>query len=83
MNYLWMALLGLAIGYVAKFLMPGKGPGGCIVTMLVGLSGSIIGWVLGRALGFYHGDEPVGFIMSVLGAMILLLFYRMVIGKKE
>ena len=77
-----MALIGLAIGWVAKFVMPGKGPGGCIVTMIVGLAGSIIGWVLGRALGMYHGDEPVGFIMSVVGAMILLFVYRMAVGKQ-
>jgi uncharacterized membrane protein YeaQ/YmgE (transglycosylase-associated protein family) len=83
MHYLWMALIGLAIGYVAKFLMPGKGPGGCIVTMIVGLTGSIIGWFLGRALGMYTNGDSVGFIMSVVGAMILLFIYRMAIGKQS
>jgi len=82
MQYLWMALIGLAIGAVAKFVMPGKGPGGCIVTMIIGLAGSVIGWFIGRAFGMYHGDQPVGFLMSVLGAMILLFLYRAIIGKK-
>jgi uncharacterized membrane protein YeaQ/YmgE (transglycosylase-associated protein family) len=83
MQYLWMALIGLAIGYIAKFLMPGKGPGGCIVTMIVGLAGSVIGWFLGRALGMYGSGDAVGFIMSVVGAMILLFIYRMAIGKQS
>jgi len=83
MHYLWMALIGLVIGWLAKFLMPGKGPGGCIVTMIVGLAGSVIGWFLGRAIGLYSADQPVGFIMSVVGAMILLFIYRMLIGKQS
>ena len=83
MEYVWMALIGLVVGAVAKFIMPGKGPGGCIVTMIIGLIGSTIGWVVGRALGMYKPGEPVGFIMSVVGAMILLFLYRAVIGKKN
>ena len=82
MNIIWKALIGLLIGVVAKFLMPGRDPGGCIVTMIIGLVGAMIGKFIGQALGFYGPGEAAGFIMSVIGAMILLLIYRMIIGKK-
>ncbi|MEO6939620.1 MAG: GlsB/YeaQ/YmgE family stress response membrane protein [Candidatus Kapaibacterium sp.] len=81
MHYLWMALIGLVIGVVAKFLTPGRTPGGCIITMVIGLLGSIIGGWLGRELGFYHEGEPAGFIVSVIGAVILLFVYQILIGK--
>jgi len=76
-------LIGLLIGAVAKLLMPGKDPGGCIITMLIGLAGSTIGAYLGHALGLYKVGEPAGFIGSVLGAMLLLLVYRMIVGKRS
>ncbi len=83
MHYLWIALIGLAIGASAKFLAPGRGPGGCVVTMLIGLIGSIIGGVLARQLGISATGGLIWFVMSVLGAVILLLVYRMVIGRKN
>ena len=77
MHLIWTLLIGLVIGAVAKFLMPGKDPGGIIITMLIGIAGSLIAGFLGRALGWYKEGEGAGFIMSVVGAIILLAIYRM------
>ena len=71
-------LIGLIVGAIAKLLMPGKDPGGWIVTILIGLVGSFIGTYLGQALGLYHEGEAAGFIGSVVGAMILLGLYRLI-----
>lgn len=71
-------LIGLIVGAIAKLLMPGKDPGGWIVTILIGLVGSFIGTYVGQALGLYHEGEPAGFIGSVVGAMILLGLYRLI-----
>jgi len=70
-------IIGLIVGAIAKFLMPGKDPGGWIVTILIGLVGSFIGSYLGQALGLYRQGEPAGFIGSIVGAMILLGLYRL------
>jgi len=77
MGWLWVALIGLLIGAVAKFLMPGKDPGGIIITMLLGIAGSVIATWLGRVLGMYGPEQSAGFIMSVIGAIILLAIYHM------
>jgi uncharacterized membrane protein YeaQ/YmgE (transglycosylase-associated protein family) len=69
-------VFGLIVGLVAKLLMPGRDPGGIIVTMLLGIVGALIGGFLGRALGLYGPEDPAGFIMSVLGAIIVLAIYR-------
>lgn len=81
-SLLWTAIIGLVVGAVAKLLMPGKDPGGFIVTMLLGLAGAFIAGYLGRLLGWYQEGQPAGFIMSVLGAILLLFLYRLVISKK-
>ncbi len=83
MGILWTLLIGLVIGALAKLLMPGKDPGGIIVTMLLGIVGSVIAGFLGRAIGWYSspGSGP-GLIASVVGAMLVLLVYRMVIGRR-
>lgn len=83
MTILWTLFIGLIIGAVAKFLMPGKDPGGIIITMLLGVAGSFIATYLGRALGFYRDGSAAGFIMSVIGAMILLLIYRLFKGRSS
>lgn len=75
-------IIGLIIGIVAKFLMPGKDPGGFIITAILGIVGSIVGTWLGRLLGFYQQGQAAGFIMSVIGAVILLWIYRLIVGKK-
>jgi uncharacterized membrane protein YeaQ/YmgE (transglycosylase-associated protein family) len=77
MQILWTLLIGLIIGAVAKLLMPGKDPGGFIVTMLIGIAGSFVATYAGRALGWYQEGQGAGFIMSVLGAVVLLAIYHM------
>jgi uncharacterized membrane protein YeaQ/YmgE (transglycosylase-associated protein family) len=75
-------IVGLIVGAIAKFLMPGKDPGGWIVTILIGVAGSFIGTYLGQAFGLYRTGEPAGFIGSIVGAMILLLLYRLVVKQR-
>ena len=75
-------LVGLIVGAIAKLLMPGKDPGGFIVTILLGIAGAFIGTYLGEALGWYKTGQPAGWIMSVIGAMILLLLYRLLFKRK-
>ena len=79
---LWTLVIGLVVGVIAKLLMPGKDPGGCIITMLIGIAGAFVAGFLGRALGWYEVGQPAGFIASVIGAMLLLLLYRLIIGKR-
>jgi uncharacterized membrane protein YeaQ/YmgE (transglycosylase-associated protein family) len=81
MHYLWVAIIGLIVGALAKLIMPGKDPGGIIVTMLLGIAGSFIGTFIGRALGFYQSGEGAGFIMSLIGAIILLVLYRLLFKR--
>lgn len=78
MTILWTLLIGLLVGALAKLLMPGRDPGGIIVTMLLGVVGAFVAYYVGRALGFYagHGNAP-GIIASVLGAMLVLGVYRL------
>ncbi len=77
MHFLWMCLIGLAAGALAKLIMPGKDPGGIIVTMLLGLAGSFVAGFLGRSLGWYQEGQGAGLILSVIGAILLLVVYRM------
>lgn len=77
MHWLWTILIGLIVGAVAKFLMPGKDPGGFIITILLGIAGSMVGTFLGHMVGWYGEGESAGFIMSVIGAIILLAIYHM------
>jgi len=79
---LWTLIIGAVIGVVAKFLMPGRDPGGCIITILLGIAGAFLAGFLGQAMGWYRQGQPAGFIFSVVGAMVLLLIYRMIFGKK-
>ena len=81
MYLLWMIVIGLIIGAVAKLLMPGRDPGGIIVTMLLGIGGSVLAGLLGRTLGWYGEGEAVGFVASVVGAVILLAIYRVIVGR--
>ena len=81
-SLLWTALIGLIVGAVAKLLMPGKDPGGWIITMLLGLAGSFVASYLGRMVGWYREGQSAGFIMSVLWAILLLVLYRVLIRQK-
>lgn len=76
MDILFAILIGLMVGVVAKLLMPGRDPGGWIVTALLGIGGSVTGTVVGQKLNYYAADEPAGFVGSVLGAVLLLFLYR-------
>ena len=76
MSFIWMCIIGLIAGALAKWIMPGKDPGGIIITMLLGIAGSLIAGFLGRTLGWYQPGEGAGLIMSVVGAIILLAAYR-------
>lgn len=78
LHWLWVVLIGLVIGALAKLIMPGKDPGGVIVTILLGIVGSLVATGLGRAVGWYAEGESAGFIMSVIGAIVLLAIYRAV-----
>jgi len=83
MHYIWLALIGLAIGAVAKFLTPGRDPGGCVVTMLIGLVGSILGAAIAHAMNIDASSGLSWFIVSVIGAIILLVIYHLVIGRRN
>jgi uncharacterized membrane protein YeaQ/YmgE (transglycosylase-associated protein family) len=77
MHIIWALIVGLFVGAIAKLVMPGKDPGGIIITMLLGIVGSVVAGFLGRALGVYHaGDTGPGVIASILGAVIVLAIYR-------
>ena len=75
-------VFGLIIGAIAKLLMPGRDPGGIIVTMLLGIVGALLGGFLGRSLGLYGPGEAAGFVMSLIGAIILLLLYRLLVARR-
>jgi len=78
MQWLWVVLVGLVVGALAKLIMPGKDPGGFIVTILLGIAGSVIATWLGRVIGWYREGQSAGFIMSVVGAVLLLAVYHAV-----
>ena len=69
-------VFGLIVGIIAKLLMPGRDPGGFIITILLGIAGAIVGGFIGRALGFYGPNQGAGFVMSVIGAILLPVLYR-------
>ena len=82
MGILSWILFGLVVGVIAKLLMPGRDPGGFIITILIGIAGALLGGFVGQAMGFYGPGEPAGWIMSILGAIILLVLYRMLARRR-
>lgn len=78
MGLLYTLLIGLVVGVIAKFLMPGNDPGGWVITILLGVAGAFVGTFLGRSLGLYTDGQAAGWIASVVGAMLLLLLYRII-----
>lgn len=82
MALIWAAVVGLVIGALAKLIMPGRDPGGVIVTSLLGIAGSVVGNMIGSGLGLYAPGEPAGFIMSLVGALLLLWIYRMITARR-
>ena len=84
MGILWALIVGLVVGALAKLFMPGKDPGGIVITMLLGVAGSLVAGFLGRAMGWYHSPtQGAGIIASIIGAMLLLFIYRLVIGRRR
>ncbi|MEO5894770.1 MAG: GlsB/YeaQ/YmgE family stress response membrane protein [Vicinamibacterales bacterium] len=82
MGILTWILFGLVVGVIAKLLMPGRDPGGFIVTILLGIAGALLGGFVGRAMGFYGTSESAGWLISILGAIILLVLYRMMVRRR-
>jgi uncharacterized membrane protein YeaQ/YmgE (transglycosylase-associated protein family) len=82
MGILSWILFGLVVGVIAKLLMPGRDPGGFIVTILLGIAGALIGGFIGRAMGLYQTNEGAGWLMSILGAIVLLALYRMMLRRR-
>jgi uncharacterized membrane protein YeaQ/YmgE (transglycosylase-associated protein family) len=82
MGIIGWILFGLVVGIVAKLIMPGRDPGGFIVTILIGIVGALLGGFLGRLLGLYEPGQPAGFIGATIGAILLLWIYRLAIRRK-
>lgn len=82
MGILGWILFGLVVGIVAKFLMPGRDPGGIIITIILGIVGALIGGFIGQALNLYQPGEPAGFVGATLGAILVLWIYRMATRKR-
>lgn len=76
MSIIWAIIIGLVVGLIARAIMPGKDPMGLILTTLIGIGGAVVGQVIGELFGFYREGEPAGFLMSLVGAMILLFLYN-------
>lgn len=83
MGILMTILVGFIVGLIAKFLMPGRDPGGFIVTVLLGIVGAFLAGYIGQAMGLYNTGEPAGFIASVIGAMLVLFIYRLAVGNRR
>jgi uncharacterized membrane protein YeaQ/YmgE (transglycosylase-associated protein family) len=83
MSIIGWIVFGLLVGVIAKFLMPGRDPGGFVVTILIGIAGALLGGFLGRAVGWYREGDPVGFVMAVLGSIVLLALYRMMARRGD
>lgn len=82
MHILYMLVIGLIIGALAKLVMPGRDPGGIIITILLGIAGSVLAGFIGRQMGWYTTTQPAGFIASILGAVLLLAAYRLVVHAR-
>lgn len=81
MHIIGWIVFGLVVGIVAKFLMPGRDPGGFVITAILGIVGALLGGFVGRAIGLYGDGGPVGFIMAVVGSLIVLAVYRFTMGR--
>jgi len=83
MHFIWSIIIGLVIGALAKLIMPGRDPGGIIVTILLGIGGSVVAGFIGRAVHWYQPGQPAGFIASIIGAIIILAIYRAVVSRSQ
>lgn len=83
MGILSWIVFGLVVGALAKLVMPGRDPGGIVITILLGVAGALLGGWIGQALGLYRPEEPAGFLMAIVGAIVLLALYRMAVGRRR
>jgi len=83
MSVIGWIVFGLIVGVVGKLLMPGKDPGGFLATIAIGIIGALFGGMLGRMVGMYGQDDPVGFVMAVIGAILFLWLYRVIIRRGD
>ena len=83
MTIIWAIIIGFIVGIVAKFLMPGRDPGGVIITALLGIVGALVATFLGQAMGFYAAGQSAGFIGAVIGAIVVLFVYNLIRGKRR
>lgn len=78
----WIVIGGIA-GAIAKFLMPGRDPGGCIITILLGIAGAVVAGYIGQQIGWYKDSQGAGFVAAIVGALVLLLAYRLIAGRRR
>jgi len=83
MSIIGWIFFGLVVGVIGKLLMPGRDPGGFVITILLGIAGALLGGFLGRMLGLYNEGDPVGFVMAVIGSIVLLMIYRFSVGRRH
>lgn len=83
MDLIYTILIGLVVGVIAKLLMPGKDPGGFIITTLLGIAGAMLAKFIGQAMGWYAAGESAGWIAAVVGAILLLFLYRALTGRRS
>jgi uncharacterized membrane protein YeaQ/YmgE (transglycosylase-associated protein family) len=79
----WWILIGALAGIIAKAIMPGRDPGGCIVTILLGVAGAAVAGFLGNAIGWYEPGEGAGFLAAIVGAVLILFIYRLIAGRRR
>lgn len=83
MHILWFLLFGLVVGTLARFIVPGREPGGWVISMLIGVGGAIVGGYFGRVMGLYREGQPAGFVMSLLAAISMVAAYKALIGHRN
>ncbi len=83
MSVIGWIVFGLIVGVVGKLLMPGKDPGGFLATVAIGIIGALFGGMLGRMIGMYGQDDPVGFVMAVIGAILFLWLFRVITRRGD
>lgn len=82
-DILWWILIGLVAGGLGKLIMPGKDPGGCLVTILLGIAGALLAGYVGQVIGFYEPGQNTGFIGATIGAVALLAIYRLILKVRD
>jgi uncharacterized membrane protein YeaQ/YmgE (transglycosylase-associated protein family) len=83
MHIIWVLIIGLIVGALAKLIMPGKDPGGVIITSAIGIAGALLAHLVGRAVGWYGANQSAGFLASILGAVVLLAGYRWFVTRRR